>query len=211
MQLTSILAVSTALLAAQVPAQGIHPAVPSLSVWRTPSPSPSPSPTVASDMATPAASSSKVAQSSASHYMAHHSFRPMVKADAQSHSSMRPVASPSSSHSQYIASAATPSPSSQFGTQNQKQHQGLRMPAAQGPVEPAALHGGLAPVDPLMPGSDVAPVLMQKPHGKDEGNSFCMGQCYPSKGDAHCSKPYAWPLYKEANDCWMCCVTAGDF
>lgn len=50
--------------------------------------------------------------------------------------------------------------------------------------------GGLAPVDPLQPGSDVAPVLIQKPSGIDEGNSFCMGQCYASVKEAHCSKPY---------------------
>lgn len=50
--------------------------------------------------------------------------------------------------------------------------------------------GGLAPVDPLQPGSDVAPVLIQKPSGIDEGNSFCMGQCYASAKEAHCSKPY---------------------
>lgn len=50
--------------------------------------------------------------------------------------------------------------------------------------------GGLAPVDPLQPGSDVAPVLIQKPSGVDEGNSFCMGQCYTNERDAHCSKPY---------------------
>jgi len=50
--------------------------------------------------------------------------------------------------------------------------------------------GGLAPVDPLQPGSDVAPVLIQKPSGVDEGNSFCMGQCYAKEEEAHCAKPY---------------------
>lgn len=50
--------------------------------------------------------------------------------------------------------------------------------------------GGLAPVDPMQPGSDVAPVLIQKPSGVDEGNSFCMGQCYASEKEAHCAKPY---------------------
>jgi hypothetical protein len=50
--------------------------------------------------------------------------------------------------------------------------------------------GGLAPVDPLQPGSDVAPVLIQKPSGVDEGNSFCIGQCYANELDALCSKPY---------------------
>ncbi|KAJ5674259.1 hypothetical protein N7462_009698 [Penicillium macrosclerotiorum] len=71
--------------------------------------------------------------------------------------------------------------------------------------------GGIAPIDPLQPDSDVAPVLIGKPSGKDEGNSFCMGQCYASEGEAKCSKPYASALYKEAQDCWMCCFTAGDF
>jgi hypothetical protein len=54
----------------------------------------------------------------------------------------------------------------------------------------AVSDGGLAPVDPMQPGSDVAPVLIQKPSGVDEGNSFCMGQCYASEKEAHCAKPY---------------------
>jgi hypothetical protein len=85
--------------------------------------------------------------------------------------------------------AATPSPSSTFNTPDQ--HQGFRQPSAQSPEEAYAVpDGGLAPVDPLQPGSNVAPVLIQKPSGIDEGNSFCMGQCYASEKEAHCAKPY---------------------
>jgi hypothetical protein len=84
---------------------------------------------------------------------------------------------------------ATPSPSSTFNTQDQ--HEGFRQPSAQNVNQPYAVpDGGLAPVDPLQPGSDVAPVLIQKPSGIDEGNSFCMGQCYASEKEAHCAKPY---------------------
>lgn len=83
----------------------------------------------------------------------------------------------------------TPSASSNYNALNQ--HQGLRQPAAQGPDRMYAVSdGGLAPVDPMQPGSDVAPVLIQKPSGVDEGNSFCMGQCYASEKEAHCAKPY---------------------
>lgn len=175
MQLTSIFAVSTTLLVAQVSAQFIRSMAPNLPTW-----SGQASHAVASSMATPS-SSSMVVASQPSHYMASHSFRPMV------HRPVRPVARPSSSHS--MVPAATPSPSSTFNTPDQ--HQGFRQPSAQSPEEAYAVpNGGLAPVDPLQPGSDVAPVLIQKPSGIDEGNSFCMGQCYASEKEAHCAKPY---------------------
>ncbi|KAJ5370065.1 uncharacterized protein N7496_006157 [Penicillium cataractarum] len=168
MQLTSLLVVSTTLLASQVPAQFIRSMIPNVPTW------------------------------SAS--MASHSFQPMVHVHPPMHiaaqPSMRPVARPSSSSS--------------FNTLNL--NQGLRQPAAQHQDQTYAIpDGGLAPVDPLQPGSDVAPVLIQKPTGVDEGNSFCIGQCYASKKEAHCAKPYASPLYKSAHNCWMCCFTAGDF
>jgi hypothetical protein len=99
---------------------------------------------------------------------------------------MSSVARPSSSQS--IAPVATPSASSSFNTFNQ--NQGLRQPAAQHQGQTYAIpHGGLAPVDPLEPGSNVAPVLIQKPSGIDEGNSFCMGQCYASENEAQCDGP----------------------
>lgn len=49
----------------------------------------------------------------------------------------------------------------------------------------------IAPIgNPMAPGSNVAPVLPQKSHGVDEGNGFCLGQCYKSADQAKCEKPY---------------------
>ncbi|OKP12696.1 hypothetical protein PENSUB_1636 [Penicillium subrubescens] len=160
MQITSIFVLSTTLLAAQVPAQFIRSMAPNLPTW-----SGQASHAVASSMATPSPSSSIVVASQPSHYMASHSFLPMV------HRPMRPVARPSSSHS--VVPAATPSASSTFNTQDQ--HQGLRQPSAQSPDQAYAVpDGGLAPIDPLQPGSDVAPVLIQKPTGIDEDQKFLL-------------------------------------
>ncbi|KAJ5934501.1 hypothetical protein N7466_004048 [Penicillium verhagenii] len=51
--------------------------------------------------------------------------------------------------------------------------------------------GDIAPVgNPMAPGSNVAPVLPQKSHGVDEGNGFCLGQCYQSPDQAQCAQPY---------------------
>lgn len=51
--------------------------------------------------------------------------------------------------------------------------------------------GGIAPIDPLPPGENIAPALANKPqHGKDEGNTFCVGQCYASAEEAECAKPF---------------------
>lgn len=60
------------------------------------------------------------------------------------------------------------------------------------PAEPIRYggDGGIAPVDPMAPGSGVAPVLMGKPRGKDVGNAFCMGVCLPNKEQVKCRKPY---------------------
>lgn len=112
---------------------------------------------------------------------------------------MSSIARPSSSHS--IASVATPSASSSFNSLNQ--NQGLRQPAAQHQGQAYAIpHGGLAPVDPLEPGSNVAPVLIQKPSGIDEGNSFCIGQCYASEEEAQCDGPTV--SYSTTFDCVVC-------
>ncbi|KAJ5138979.1 uncharacterized protein N7515_003827 [Penicillium bovifimosum] len=75
---------------------------------------------------------------------------------------------------------------------------------------PVGASGNLAPIDPLEPGSNVAPVLFSdKPkYGKDEGNTFCTGLCFANESDAHCEKPYAAPVYKSAKGCYMCCFTS---
>ncbi|CAG8901600.1 unnamed protein product [Penicillium egyptiacum] len=57
---------------------------------------------------------------------------------------------------------------------------------------PVGASGGLAPIDPLRPDSQVAPppLFPNQHHGKDEGNSFCMGKCFAHESDAKCAKPY---------------------
>ncbi|KAJ5745682.1 hypothetical protein N7520_010864 [Penicillium odoratum] len=70
----------------------------------------------------------------------------------------------------------------------------------------------VAPIgNPMLPGSNVAPVLPQKSHGADEGNGFCLGQCYASPDDAKCEKPYSSPIYNDQNGCYTCCITSPDF
>lgn len=102
---------------------------------------------------------------------------------------MRPVARPSS------FSVSKPASSSILNDLGQNED--FRHPSAQSVEDPYAVpDGGIAPVDPLQPGSDVAPVLIQKPSGVDEGNSFCMGQCYANERDAHCSKPYVSMIFE---------------
>mgnify|MGYP006876462553 FL=1 len=58
----------------------------------------------------------------------------------------------------------------------------------------------MAPIDPMRPGSQVAPppLFPDQNHGKDEGNSFCMGKCFANESDARCAKPYVsflFPLF----------------
>ncbi|KAJ5653636.1 hypothetical protein N7490_000639 [Penicillium lividum] len=70
----------------------------------------------------------------------------------------------------------------------------------------------VAPIgNPMLPGSNVAPVLPQESHGADEGNGFCLGQCYASPDDAKCEKPYSSPVYNDQNGCYTCCFTSPDF
>lgn len=57
---------------------------------------------------------------------------------------------------------------------------------------PVGASGGVAPINPMRPGSQVAPppLFPDQNHGKDEGNSFCMGKCFANESDAKCAKPY---------------------
>jgi hypothetical protein len=50
----------------------------------------------------------------------------------------------------------------------------------------------VAPVDPMQPGSNIAPVTLDdtNKHGKDLGNAFCSGMCYENEADADCPPPY---------------------
>lgn len=80
--------------------------------------------------------------------------------------------------------------------------QGSNSPGPQGNTDdtPSPPHGGLAPVSPMQPGSNVAPMgFDHKTHGQDIGNAFCLGQCYPSEEEAKCGEPYVSipPLTRE--------------
>jgi hypothetical protein len=80
-----------------------------------------------------------------------------------------------------LSSMATPSPTHAF------QHQAQR-PAFH-PAQAQAPEGNIAPINPMPLGSNVAPVELNHHHGADEGNAFCLGQCYPSEEEAQCAKP----------------------
>ncbi|KAJ5415453.1 hypothetical protein N7465_004148 [Penicillium sp. CMV-2018d] len=56
----------------------------------------------------------------------------------------------------------------------------------------AGASGGIAPINPLKPGSQVAPppLFTNSKHGKDEGNTFCVGKCFEEESEAKCAKPY---------------------
>lgn len=90
-----------------------------------------------------------------------------------------------------LSSMALPTPSAshalnQYAQQhfNQPQHPAFHPAHGQ-----ASGDGGIAPIQPMAPGTDVAPVQLNKHHGADEGNAFCMGVCYPSEEEAQCQKP----------------------
>ncbi|KAJ5598116.1 hypothetical protein N7537_008200 [Penicillium hordei] len=57
----------------------------------------------------------------------------------------------------------------------------------------AGASGGIAPTNPLKPDSQVAqpPLFTNSKHGKDEGNTFCMGRCFEDESEAQCAKPYS--------------------
>lgn len=218
MHLTSILALSASLLTSQAQAQYANPLVNPAAYmngnievnpdpyahanpYPNPNPNPNPNPVVNANpnpvhypMAaymTPSTTPSMVPSMSMS---MSHSMRPMSTNSAMH--SMGPMNSlipmhPPSPMSSMMTMASSMKP---MATPARMVH-GLNMPA---PVQPIRYGGGggggggggIALVEPMPPGSDVAPVLMGKPHGKDEGNSFCMGMCYPRKEEAKCGKPY---------------------
>jgi len=58
---------------------------------------------------------------------------------------------------------------------------------------PMGPQSNIAPVDnlaPLSPGNNVAPTHNHHKFGADKGNSFCLGQCFPSAEEAQCGPPY---------------------
>lgn len=54
----------------------------------------------------------------------------------------------------------------------------------------AGAQSDIAPIAPLAPGSNVAPVQVHDKFGADKGNSFCLGQCFKSAEEANCGPPY---------------------
>lgn len=62
---------------------------------------------------------------------------------------------------------------------------------------PMGPQSNIAPVDnlaPLSPGNSVAPTHNHHKFGADKGNSFCLGQCFPSAEEAQCGPPYVSKL-----------------
>ncbi|KAJ5942634.1 hypothetical protein N7516_002802 [Penicillium verrucosum] len=74
----------------------------------------------------------------------------------------------------------------------------------------AGASGGIAPINPMKPGSQVAPppLFPDSKYGKDEGNTFCAGKCFEEESEAKCAKPYSLAVYKPAKGCYMCCFTS---
>lgn len=214
MYFTSIFALSASLLASQVQSQYANPLVnpaaymndnievnpdPYANVNPYPNPDLNSNPNVNANpnpvhypmaaYATPSATPSRTPSMSMNMQMSmHHSMRPMSTHGAMhAASSMGPMnhlipMHPPSPKSSMMTMASSMKP---MATPAPMVH-GMNLPAPAQPVR----HGGIAPVEPMAPGSEVVPVLFGKPHGKDEGNAFCMGVCYPHKEQAKCGKPY---------------------
>ncbi|KAJ5585441.1 uncharacterized protein N7459_005241 [Penicillium hispanicum] len=174
---------------------------------------------VASSSMAPMASSS-TAPSEAPNWIAHWSMMPHSLATptfSPSHSwppSATPSSTPSSPFSYGLNRRARPfhpnrpsdpgSAPSSNGFHEQEGNRGVGgypSPADESPASeynapadaanaPVPNGGSIAPVDSMQPGSNVAPVQIEKPHGQDEGNSFCAGSCYASEKEAECAQPY---------------------
>lgn len=161
---------------------------------------------------------------------------PGVANSAMAHPSMASPSLPS------MSAMATPSPSSRASHGPSRNEMDRKHEFGQGSKNtgdtPSPPHGGLAPVSPMQPGSNVAPMgFDQQQHGQDIGNAFCLGQCYPSAEAAKCGGPYvsippsscaanqlhagteetyanfiaqASPMWKKELGCYTCCFTAPD-
>ncbi|KAJ5670120.1 uncharacterized protein N7477_005483 [Penicillium maclennaniae] len=101
---------------------------------------------------------------------------------------------------------ASPAASQALSHFNQPQRPAFHPAQAQAPGL-----GGIAPIAPLAPGSNIAPVQLNSNYGSDEGNAFCLGQCYSSEEEAQCEMPTTKPVYRSGLGCYICCFTAGDF
>lgn len=84
---------------------------------------------------------------------------------------------------------ATPSASNVLYRHAQQHPNQPQRPASHPAPAQVPGKGGIAPIAPLTPGSNVAPVQLNSHYGSDEGNAFCLGQCYPSEEAAQCERP----------------------
>ncbi|KAJ5234316.1 uncharacterized protein N7469_003484 [Penicillium citrinum] len=74
---------------------------------------------------------------------------------------------------------------------------------------PMGPQSNIAPVDnlaPLSPGNNVAPTHNHHKFGADKGNSFCLGQCFPSAEEAQCGPPYG-SVQLQSEGCYTCCFS----
>lgn len=68
----------------------------------------------------------------------------------------------------------------------------------------------IAPINPLAPGTNVAPVQVHDKYGADEGNSFCLGQCFDTAEEAQCGPPYGSAVL-QSEGCYTCCFSPQNF
>ncbi|KAJ5988135.1 hypothetical protein N7481_003345 [Penicillium waksmanii] len=67
----------------------------------------------------------------------------------------------------------------------------------------------IAPVAPLAPGTNVAPVQVHDKFGADKGSSFCLGQCFASAEEAQCGPPYGSAVL-QSEGCYTCCFSPNE-
>ncbi|KAJ5894502.1 hypothetical protein N7495_006193 [Penicillium taxi] len=162
--------------------------------------------------ATPSPSGDQDADLVSTPYSASASATPSPSADqetdvASTPYSSGPGATPSTAEERFVNHGVAPAhPHEGFQTSPKRFSSGTG-----GAVAKGYPHGtNIAPIDPMTPGIEVAPVSIEKPHGKDEGNSFCMGTCFESAREAACPGPYQTALY-QGKGCWECCFTSPGF
>lgn len=87
-------------------------------------------------------------------------------------------------------SAQAPEPLNAGPSESESQEQSEKMSNPN-----AGEQSDIAPIAPLAPGTNVAPVQVHDKFGADNGNSFCLGQCFASAEEAQCGPPYVSIFY----------------
>ena len=83
--------------------------------------------------------------------------------------------------------APMPNAPAMAGSQGPVQDSAKRSDVHARDLMPADGSDGIAPLNLLEPGNDIAPAVANSPHhGEDEGNSFCFGGCYADSRAAKC-------------------------